>query len=118
MVETTTTAVATESRLVAERGPSWQRRASKRARYEAGQSRRDELPLEGHADLSPERGRRDPLEVLGEADGTRLPELSSARLSTAACSPSVMATLRYVLRFAGTQDVLRSSMLAIPRGRL
>jgi uncharacterized protein (DUF2252 family) len=107
MVGIATTKVAQESRLVAERGPSWQRRASKRARYEAGQSRRDDLPLEAHADLSPERGRRDPLGVLGEQDASRLPELIPIRYGR--MSDTAFTYLR------GAAAVMASDLSQMPR---
>jgi uncharacterized protein (DUF2252 family) len=58
---------------------AFKHRASRRARREAGESRRDSIPLESHAELAPAESRPDPIDVLGRQDTDRVPELVPIR---------------------------------------
>ncbi|MGI9596933.1 MAG: DUF2252 family protein, partial [Acidimicrobiales bacterium] len=53
--------------------------ASRRARREAGRSRRDDVPLEDLAALPKRKGRRDPIGLLTEQDEQRLQNLVPIR---------------------------------------
>ncbi|MDJ0957318.1 MAG: DUF2252 domain-containing protein [Arenicellales bacterium] len=57
------------------------------ARYEAGRSRRDVVPLESHADLAGDDERVDPLDTLAEQDKARLTELIPLRYGRMSRTP-------------------------------
>jgi uncharacterized protein (DUF2252 family) len=59
---------------------------SRRERYEAGRALRKSVPRESHADWRPASG-RDPLAILRETDGARIPELLPTRYERMAQSP-------------------------------
>jgi uncharacterized protein (DUF2252 family) len=54
-------------------------RAAPAARYEAGRSRREAVPLQAHAEAAADAGRVDPLTLLAEQDKSRLPHLVPLR---------------------------------------
>ena len=59
--------------------PAFQHRASRRARAQAGKSRRGDVPLESHAELGSADARPDPVETLAKQDVTRLAQLVPIR---------------------------------------
>ncbi|TNF89162.1 MAG: DUF2252 domain-containing protein, partial [Gammaproteobacteria bacterium] len=60
---------------------------SPRSRYDAGRSKRDSLPLEAHAELVGDADRADPLAILAQQDGSRLPELIPLRYGRMSATP-------------------------------
>ncbi|MGI9614884.1 MAG: DUF2252 domain-containing protein [Acidimicrobiales bacterium] len=56
-------------------------------RIEAGRAKRDVVPLEAHAEMAADASRRDPLDVLGEQDRLRIPELLPLRYGRMSHSP-------------------------------
>lgn len=82
-------------------------RTSPRDRYDAGRSRRETVPLESHADLVAEGNRKDPLSVLSQQDGSRLPELVPLRYGRMSRTP--FTYLR------GAAAVMASDLAAGPR---
>jgi uncharacterized protein (DUF2252 family) len=54
-------------------------RAAPAARYEAGRSRREAVPLQAHAEAAADADRVDPLTLLAEQDKSRLPHLVPLR---------------------------------------
>ncbi len=61
--------------------------ASPSDRYEAGRSQRDTLPLDAHAELVADAERADPLAVLAQQDGSRLPEYVPLRYGRMSATP-------------------------------
>ena len=61
-------------------------RTSPRARYDAGRSRRDSVPLEVHAEVD-SVGRVDPLTILAKQDQDRVPELVPLRYGRMSITP-------------------------------
>jgi hypothetical protein len=62
-------------------------RAAPAERYDAGRSRREDVPLEAHAEAARETGRADPLAILAEQDKTRLAELVPLRYGRMSRTP-------------------------------
>jgi len=62
-------------------------RASPRARYDAGRSQRDSVPLEAHAEVVADGERADPLAILAQQDKSRLPELIPLRYGRMSRTP-------------------------------
>ncbi len=62
-------------------------RASPRARYDAGRSRRDSVPLKAHAELVSDAERADPLAILAQQDKSRLAELIPLRYGRMSRTP-------------------------------
>ncbi|MDH3226496.1 MAG: DUF2252 domain-containing protein [Thermoleophilia bacterium] len=65
----------------------WRPRASRRARREAGRSRREDVPLESQADLALPPDRPSPVDTLGAQDANRLPELVPIRYGRMSATP-------------------------------
>jgi len=61
--------------------------ASPSDRYDAGRSQRDAVPLEAHAELPADADRADPLALLAQQDGNRLPELVPLRYGRMSATP-------------------------------
>ena len=57
------------------------------ARYDAGRSQRDAVPLEAHAELPADTDRADPLALLAQQDGNRLPEFVPLRYGRMSVTP-------------------------------
>jgi hypothetical protein len=62
-------------------------RASPRARYDAGRSQRDSVPLDAHAEVVADTDRADPLPILAQQDKSRLPELVPLRYGRMSRTP-------------------------------
>ncbi|MCU0923368.1 MAG: DUF2252 domain-containing protein, partial [Burkholderiaceae bacterium] len=61
--------------------------AAPAARYEAGRSQREAVPLQAHAQAAADAGRVDPLTVLAEQDKTRLADLLRLRYGRMSRTP-------------------------------
>ncbi len=61
--------------------------ASPATRYAAGRSQREVVPLESHADPVTDTDRTDPLAILAQQDGSRLPELIPLRYGRMSATP-------------------------------
>ncbi len=62
-------------------------RAAPAERYDAGRSRREDVPLEAHVEAAPETGRIDSLTILAEQNKTRLAELVPLRYGRMSRTP-------------------------------
>ncbi len=83
------------------------KRSSPRDRHDAGQSRRDSIPLEAHAETVADRDRADPLPVLAEQDKSRLSELVPIRYGRMSRTPFTF--------LRGAAAVMASDLAAGPR---
>ena len=81
--------------------------ASPRARYEAGRSRCDAVPLEAHADVVADDERVDPLKILAEQDKSRLTELIPLRYGRMSRTPFTF--------LRGAAAVMASDLALTPR---
>ncbi len=89
-----------------ESGPSSRRpQAAPRARYDAGRARRDDVPLEAHAEVVAD-GRSDPLAILAAQDTTRVPELVPIRYGRMSRTPFTF--------LRGAAAVMASDLAATP----
>ena len=61
--------------------------ASPSDRYDAGRAQRDSVPLQAHAELVADSDRTDPLAILAQQDGSRLPELIPLRYGRMSATP-------------------------------
>ncbi|MGI9242701.1 MAG: DUF2252 family protein, partial [Verrucomicrobiales bacterium] len=76
------------------------------ARFDAGRSQRDSVPLESHAELSRDPGRADPLAILSGQDASRVPELIPLRYGRMSRSPFTF--------LRGAAEVMASDLAAGP----
>lgn len=87
--------------------PALQHRASRRARAQAGESRRRDVPLESHADLGSADSRPDPLDVLGKQDADRLDELVPIRYGRMSRTPFTF--------YRGAAAIMAADLSDLPR---
>jgi len=82
-------------------------RGSPRARFDAGRSQRDSVPLEAHAEVAADAKRPDPLPILAQQDKSRLPELLPIRYGRMSRNPFTF--------LRGAAAVMASDLAAGPR---
>jgi uncharacterized protein (DUF2252 family) len=87
--------------------PAFQHRASRRARHQAGESRRKDYPLDSHADLVSADSRPDPVQTLGAQDAERLTDLVPIRYGRMSETPFTF--------YRGTAAIMAGDLGPLPR---